>query len=115
MKIEKRNGRYVIGAGKFTLKLAHGYSGQLRNGRERVRGKAGRSDLCPVMYSLFSDWLLITPRALPLTQTQWLSLRVMLADDALSILSPFAAGFVKFKEESFGVLNGAIVAVEYGD
>lgn len=52
-------------------------------------------------------WLIAMPRCQPLTDNQWEILQSQGVYDYLPIP-------VEFKRDSFGVLNGKIVAIDYG-
>lgn len=129
-----RNGvtREVLLAGRYAIKLPKltgGWSfflrGLLANMQERRCGAANWPELCPVVFAAPGGWFVVMRRAEPLGDEQWKAFRSALVGEDPStygraFLRPWknASGEyllpVELKRDSFGVLDGAIVAVDYG-
>lgn len=84
--------------------------GLLANMQEAVFSKCGWPELCPVLFSLPGGFLVVMKRARVLTDEEFKSID--------------AEGFVKregytvpaeMKSDSFGWLDGRVVAVDYGN
>jgi len=118
--------------------------GLLSNMQERKFAWEGWPELCPVCFSVPGGFLIVMPRARPLTEAQWQHFNyrafvtrgegyaesnfdAMAGDwhqgDLGQPLHSFVlgnadpdAGIIpaEYKRESFGFLNGRIVAVDYG-
>jgi hypothetical protein len=80
--------------------------GLLNNLNEAQQGR-GKRAACPVLWRLPLGFLNVMPRATPLEQRQFETLDVAEFCKAHSLV-------VEPKLDSFGVLNGLIVAVDYG-
>lgn len=65
--------------------------------------------LCPVLFSIPGGWLVIMPRAEALLEDTFLASEPFEFAVAGAVVLP-----VEEKADSFGVLNGRIVAVDYG-
>lgn len=83
--------------------------GLLANMQERAFGATGWLELCPVLWALPGGWLVIMPRAVPLTDDEFLALDVESFAEKPDYRIP-----VEAKTSSFGWLNGRIVAIDYG-
>lgn len=83
-------------------------NGLLANMQETTWGRAGYSGLCPVRLAFPGGWLVVMPRCAPVagewTDEQW---RVWLGEQDFHSL-------VEKKMDSIGLLNGVVVAVDYG-
>jgi hypothetical protein len=118
--------RIVLLAGPWAFKFprfgygyAMGLRGLLCNMQERGIWVLGWPQLCPVLFALPGGWLLVMRRARPLTMDEWQALdvaefrkhRVREQDGPESYdgIVP-----VEDKQDSFGVVDGRIVAVDYG-
>lgn len=134
--IWKRNGvtREVLLTGRYAIKLPKltgGWSfflrGLLANMQERRCGAARWPELCPVVFSSPGGWILVMRRTEPLTEEGWKQFRrELIGDQALAtdarrgFIKPWndaSAGYVvpvDLKRDSFGLLDGFIVAVDYG-
>lgn len=130
----KRNGvtREVLLTRRYAIKLPKltgGWSlflrGLLANMQERRCAAAKWPELCPVVFSLPGGWIVVMRRAEPLAAEQWKQFRRhLIGDDATNFRRDFikpwndtAAEYVvpvELRRDSFGVLNGSIVAVDYG-
>jgi hypothetical protein len=80
--------------------------GLLANMQEREFARTGWPELCPVRWSIPGGWLLVMPFAEPLDDLQWSALQQTRHEDSRVP--------VEMKQDSFGVLRGAVVAVDYG-
>lgn len=89
--------------------------GLLANIQERTFSAAGWPELCPVIFSLPGGWLNIMRRAQPLTREQFFALDYA---EWIKGGKDLPKGDwvipVEDKFDSFGVLDGRIVAVDYG-
>jgi hypothetical protein len=83
--------------------------GLLANMQERQFSRAGWPELCPVLWSVPGGWLLVMARAKPLTPAQWSDFRPTDFCDTPGYTVP-----AEPKYDSFGVVGGRIVAVDYG-
>jgi len=87
----------------------HFLLGLLANLQERKFSRAEWSELCPVVASIPGGWLVVMKYARPLTEKEWKGMNVdqwMHREDYSIPVEP--------KINSFGVLNGNIVAIDYG-
>lgn len=101
-------------------KLSRGWKlfrhGLRSNAQERDFARLGWQELCPVVFALPGGWLIVMRRARPLTEAEWE------AFDAAAFRGgpgehKLKQGHripVELKKHSFGVLDGRIVAVDYG-
>lgn len=85
-------------------------NGLLANMQERQFSGLAWPRLCPVVFSTIGGWLVIMRRARPLTDDEW----AMLDIDAFRHMPDGGMIPVEAKRCSFGVLNGRIVAVDFG-
>ena len=106
--------RLVLLTKRYAFKLPTIFSytrflhGLLANMQEVEWSKPRYPQLCPVIFSLPLGLLVVMPRCQPLTE-QYNSLDVdswINLEDCVLPVEP--------KQDSFGVLNGQIVAVDYG-
>ena len=90
-------------------------SGLLANMQERRFAAAGWPELCPVVFALPGGWLLVMRRAEPLTREQFFALNY---GEWIKGGNDLPKGDwiipVENKLDSFGILDGRIVAVDYG-
>jgi len=83
--------------------------GLLANMQERKFSRCEWPELCPVILSLPGGWLLVMRRADPLSRDEFLAL-----DYSAFAVTPDYTVPVECKLDSFGKLNGRVVAVDYG-
>lgn len=83
--------------------------GLLANMQERDFWGTGRDDLCPVLFTLPLGILTIMRRAIPLTDGEWDSLDCDTWGKYDNYIVP-----VEMKRDSFGTINGKVVAIDYG-
>lgn len=84
--------------------------GLVCNMRERLWHNVEDHDLlCPVVFSFPAGFLIVMPRARPLSRKEWEAFDY----EAFSKLQPFYEN-VEDKLDSFGWVNGKIVAIDYG-
>lgn len=114
-----RNGvtRLVILLGSRAFKIPRfgygwkmGLSGLLSNMQEREWAGADER-LCPIVFSTWGGWLVVQRRARPFTDREWAEFmpRMEAWIEGKEMRVP-----VETKRDSFGVLDGRIVAVDYG-
>lgn len=77
--------------------------------QEREFSKAGWPELAPVVFSVPGGFLGIMRRGGPITEEQWLAMDVDTWRERGEYTIP-----VEAKQSSFGVVNGEIVAIDYG-
>lgn len=103
-------GSYAIKLPKLTCGWKMFLCGLLANMQEREFSAAGWPELCPVVFAAPGGWVLVMRRARPLTADEWARFDSKSfcerADGSLVPAEP--------KEDSFGVLDGCIVAIDYG-
>jgi len=83
--------------------------GLLGNMQERQFSKLGWPELCPVTWSIPGGWLVVMRRALPLTRDEFQDLDF----DEFRIKDEYTVP-VENKLDSFGWIDGRLVAVDYG-
>ncbi len=110
--------REVILVGNVAIKLpkiTYGWKmflcGLLANMQEREFSGLSWAELCPVIFSMRGGWLVVMRRAKPLSATEWSSF------DAETFCKRPDGSIIpaEFKPNSFGKLNGRIVAIDYGN
>lgn len=107
--------RSVLLVGRWAVKVPRAYSwrtfltGLLANMQEREFSRLDWPVLCPVVFALPGGWLLAMRRADPLPDALWDTdtLRQWLKKLAYNVP-------VEMKRDSFGVLDGNLVVVDYG-
>lgn len=115
MKVKRGATRNVLLAGRFAFKFPSCRSwrlflnGLLGNMQEAEFARAGWPKLCPVVFSLPYGFLTVMRRAEPLPDDVWRGLDVQAWASEEGHTIP-----VEPKQDSFGVLDGRIVAVDYG-
>lgn len=83
-------------------------NGLLANMQEREFSRAGWPELCPVLISIPGGWLVVMRRAAPLTDAEWCEIGEDWPERGEYVVP------VELKRDSFGVLGGRIVAIDYG-
>lgn len=90
-------------------------SGLLANIQEVTFSRAGWPELCPVIWSIPGGWLVVMQRAEPLTREQFFALNYA---EWIKGGKDLPKGEwvipVENKQDSFGYLDGRLVAVDYG-
>jgi len=83
--------------------------GLLANMQERMFSKCKWPELCPVLFSVPGGWFLIMRRAKPLTRVEFdnLDLERWIKKENYTIPA-------EIKMDSFGWVDGKLVAVDYG-
>ncbi len=77
--------------------------------QEREFSRTGWPELCPVLFSLPGGWLVVMSRARPLTCYEFNAFDTREFIERSDGVIP-----VEQKQDSFGWLDGRIVAVDYG-
>lgn len=108
--------RHVILVGEWAIKIPvivewrlflHGL---LANMQENKFSKFGWPELCPVLWAIPGGFLLIMRRARVLTDCEFIKLdMVAWVDRGDYVIS------AEIKSDSFGYLNGKLVAIDYGN
>lgn len=83
--------------------------GLLANMQERDFARLRWPELCPVVLALRGGWLLIMRRASPMSLERWVEFDAVAWRERPDGRIP-----VEIKRDSFGILDGRIVAVDYG-
>lgn len=83
--------------------------GLLANMQEACFSRTGWPELCPVVLSIPGGWLVVMRRAQPLSMDAFERMDVEQWKDRGDYIVP-----VENKLDSFGVLDGNVVAVDYG-
>lgn len=113
MRLNRRGtNRWVILTRSYAFKFPALYSwraflyGLLNNMNERSWWEAGKPLACPVLWGLPGGFLIVMPRCEPLSEEEF---------KALKLEAYWFTGIaVEAKPDSFGKLNGLVVAVDYG-
>lgn len=84
-------------------------NGLLANMQEREFSRTGWPELCPVLFSLPGGWLVVMARCRPLDDAEWCYFEYELFTEHPDYTIP-----VEPKQDSFGWLDGRVVAVDYG-
>lgn len=111
--------RTVLLLGRYALKFPAMVEwrlfllGLLANMQERTFSRTGWPELCPVLFSLPGGWMVIMQRARVLTDEEWLKLDSQEVHDFINKQDYIVP--VELKSDSFGWLNGKLVAVDYGN
>lgn len=87
--------------------------GLLANMQERNFSRCGWPELCPVLFSVSGGWLVVMRRARALTDDEWLAMSE--PDLHAFINKPEYCIPAEIKCDSFGWLDGKLVAVDYGN
>ena len=114
VSILRGSNRWTVLAGRFAFKVPNPSSwrsllyGLLNNMNERWTANVAEGENhCPVQFAIPGGFLNIMPRCQPLNDSDW--------QDFESCAPDFAGALqVEQKPDSFGKLNGRIVAVDYG-
>lgn len=116
MKIRNGSSRKVLLLGKFAFKFAYGNNkfyfkqGMLANKQETYYSKLDKERFAKVYLSFPFGLLNICQRADELTKEQFAS---FIFEDFSAIYFSIY-DIVEFKRDSFGIVNGKIVAIDYG-
>lgn len=113
--------RIVILIGRWAIKLprfGHGWRlglrGLLCNMQERQFAATGWPELCPVVWAAPGGFLLIMRRARELTREEWFAFNPKTFHDYYENGELVRSIPVEEKMDSFGMLDGRIVAIDYG-
>jgi hypothetical protein len=115
MNIEKGATRCAFLVGRWAIKIPRTASwstfltGLLANMQEREFARTKWPELCPVAWSMPGGWIVVMPRARPLTTLEWCCLDLHTWPGHTRYVLP-----VEMKQDSFGVLDDQVVAVDYG-
>lgn len=108
--------RTVILTRRWAIKLPnmrygweHFLRGLLANMQEREFGRTGWPGFCPVTFSLPGGWLVVMPRVRMMTPGEFERFDADMFCERGDYVIPAEA-----KWDSFGYLNGRIVAIDYG-
>lgn len=120
MQIKHGTNRVVILIGRYAIKLPTCVSwklfltGLLGNMQEKLFSDTKWDQLCPVIFSMPGGWLNVMPRAEPLEREAFFNLdfdKWIKVHDGESVVAIVP---VENKLDSFGTINGKIVAIDYG-
>lgn len=107
--------RVVILTRRYAIKLPNGESwksllyGLLANMQERRFAVMDWPELCPVRFSLPGGWLVVMPRARVMTDDEFATF-----DFAAFVYKGEYVVPAERKSDSFGYLDGRVVAIDYG-
>lgn len=96
-------------------------NGLLANMQERAFSATGWPELCPVVWSIPGGWCVVMQRAGEIDPDTWFSFSERDGGHPTENVEPWISGSkdyiipVEMKMNSFGVLDGRIVAVDYGN
>jgi len=116
MKISHGSTRTVLLTKKYAIKIPSFVEyklflqGLLANMQEVAFSKTGWPELCPVLFYIPFGIITVMPRCEPLTREQFDKLDYFM----FTLRENYVLTFVEHKIDSFGILNGKIVAVDYG-
>jgi len=80
--------------------------GLLANLQEAGFSRTGWPELCPVLFSLPGGFLIVMPRCEPCTPSE---------DEMVRLINrPHYVVPAEYKPDSFGILDGRMVAIDYG-
>lgn len=110
--------RAVFLVGRWALKVPFAWSwmhfllGLVANIQEVTFSKAQWPELCPVLWWLPGGWLVVMRRAAPLSDDQWAAFEPTIEEwmnkgDYYVPSEP--------KRDSYGMLEGRVVAIDYGN
>lgn len=102
--------RYAIKIPKLIYGWHKFLCGLLANMQERAFAHANLPELCPVVFSIPGGWLLVMRRAEHLTDAEWSVFDAKKFCEREEYLVP-----AEWKQDSFGKLDGRIVAIDYGN
>ena len=102
--------RYAIKIPKLIYGWHKFLCGLLANMQERQFAGAGWPQLCPVIFSLPGGWLVVMPRAEMLSDAEWCAFDAKAFCETGDYVIP-----AEFKQDSFGKVDGRIVAIDYGN
>lgn len=95
-------------------KLIYGWRmflcGLLANMQEAQFGRCGWPEVCPVSFAVPGGWLIVMRRARPLTDAEWAGFDAAAFVNQEDRMIP-----AETKRDSFGMLDGRIVALDYGN
>lgn len=103
-------GRYAIKVPRIVYGWKMFLCGLLANMQERTFGSTGWPEICPVVFSLPGGWLVVMRRARLLTDDEWRVFDPKAFCETEEYTVP-----AETKRDSFGVLDGRIVAIDYGN
>lgn len=124
--------REVFLVGRYALKipkLIYGWrlflQGLLCNMQEAQWGRSDMSEFCPVVFYIPGGWLVVMRRAAPLTEDQWrafmqdrVAANAIKSYDARDQIESWTGGEyvvpAEIKQDSFGMLDGRVVVLDYG-
>lgn len=115
MEIKRGATRLVILAWQWAIKIPSFAEwrlflhGLLANMQERLWGQTGFPELCPVVFSIPGGWLVVMRRTQPLTDEDWEDFDTESFCNQEDYRVP-----AEHKRNSFGKLDGRIVAIDYG-
>ena len=113
-----RNGvsRTVFLAGKYAIKIpsCREYRmflhGLLANMQEVVFSKTGWPELCPICFYLPLGLMVIMPRCEPMLDKDFQNFDY----EKFTVHDDYTLTYIENKPDSFGILNGKVVAIDYG-
>lgn len=129
MKIRNGTTRFVILTKHWAFKIPqfryawrHFLMGLLANMQERQFATMKDSRMCPIKFYIPGGWLVVMPRCKELSDEDFTNLNIDMFWEESNVrelkgTTIFFGDFkipVEHKQDSFGWLNGKIVAIDYG-
>lgn len=115
MKIARGSTRTVLLTNNYAFKFPTWHSwplflqGLLANMQEQTFGTIGWDGVCPVRWAIPGGLLVVMPRAFPIPNSTWEEFDVEAFTHREHYTIP-----AEHKQNSFGILNGKIVTIDYG-
>lgn len=101
---------YAFKLPKFSYGWKSFLQGLLANMQEVSFSKTNWPELCPIVFYIPGGWLVVMKKVEPLTDYEWENFNVVEFCNKEDYVVP-----AEYKQDSFGKLNGSIVAVDYGN
>ena len=102
--------RYAVKIPKLLYGWHKFLCGLLANMQEATFSRAGWPELCPVVFAVPGGWMIVIRRVEPLSDAEWASFDAEAFCETKDYMIP-----AEFKRDSFGRLDGRIVAIDYGN
>lgn len=101
-------GGYAIKIPKLIYGWRNFLQGLMANMQEVDFSRAGWPELCPIVFAVPGGWLTVMRRARVMTESEWVEFDVDTFCNGSNIIP------AEPKHDSFGWLDGKIVAIDYG-
>ena len=111
-------GNYAVKVPRWRYGWRMFLTGLISNMAEtRFKSLSDHFHLCPVLFSIPGGWLNIMPRCTLLTDREWdnICARCNPENDPTMIITEWYGFDCDFKRDNFGVLDGRVVLLDYGE